>query len=78
MHFQADCTGVRLLLMLCIVVQNQQNNSAVATAFKSHVPLLAELTTAAASGDVAQSAKQIEALKDICSCMEQLKKVGRE
>ena len=48
----------------------------VADAFRSHVPLIAELAVASISGDVGQSARQVEALRDICACFEQLPKVN--
>lgn len=41
------------------------------------MPLIAELAVASISGDVGQSARQVEALKDICACFEQLPKVPR-
>ena len=49
----------------------------VAEAFRSHVILLVDLAIASVSGDVAQSARQSEALKNICACFEQLPKVNR-
>lgn len=47
----------------------------VAGSFRSHVPLIADLAVASISGDVGQSARQVEALKDVCACFEQLPKV---
>lgn len=57
------------------MLQGQQSVTDVADAFRSHVPLIAELAVASISGDVGQSARQIEALKDIYACIEQLPKV---
>lgn len=39
------------------------------------MPLIADLAVASISGDVGQSARQVEALKDVCACFEQLPKV---
>ena len=39
------------------------------------MPLLADLAVDAVTGDVSQSARHIEALKDICACWNQLPKV---
>ena len=61
---------------LCGVVQGQQSVQMVAEGFRSHVPLLADLAAASIRGDVGQSARQQEALKDICASFEQLPKVG--
>ena len=58
-------------------MQGQQSVTVVAEAFRSHVPLIAELAVASISGDVGRSARQVEALKDICACFEQLPKVHR-
>lgn len=55
--------------------QGQQSVTVVAESFRSHVPLIADLAVASISGDVGQSARQVEALKDICACFEQLPKV---
>ena len=57
------------------LIQGQQSATAVAEAFRSHMSVLPELAIAAVSGDVAESARQIEALKDMCGCLEQLEKV---
>lgn len=57
------------------MMQGQQSVTFVADAFRCHVPLIAELAVASVSGDVGQSARQFEALKDICACFEQLPKV---
>lgn len=61
--------------VVCLVVQGQQSITVVADAFRSHVPMIAELAVASISGDVGQSARQVEALKNICACYEQLPKV---
>ena len=57
-------------------MQGLQSAGGVAEAFRQHVPVLAELAVAATSGDVAQSARQKEALKDTCVCFEQLAQVA--
>lgn len=59
------------------MMQGQQSVADVADAFRSHVPLIADLAIASISGDVGQSARQVEALKDISACFEQLPKVQR-
>ena len=56
-------------------MQGQQSVNDVADAFRSHVPLIADLAVASISGDVGQSARQVEALKDVYACFEQLPKV---
>lgn len=61
---------------LCGDVQGLQSAGGVAEAFRQHVPVLAEMAVAATSGDVAQSARQKEALKDTCVCFEQLAQVA--
>ena len=62
--------------LLCGHMQGLQSAGGVAEAFRKHVPVLAELAIAATSGDVAQSARQKEALKDTCVCIEQLAQVA--
>ena len=57
------------------MMQGQQSVTDVADAFRSHVPLIADLAVASISGDVGQSARQAAALKDISACFEQLPKV---
>lgn len=57
------------------LLQGQQSVTDVADSFRSHVPLVADLAVASISGDVGQSARQVDALKDICACFEQLPKV---
>lgn len=57
------------------MLQGQQSVTDVADAFRSHVPLIAHLAIASISGDVGQSARQVEALKDIYGCIQQLPKV---
>lgn len=47
-------------------------------AFGERGPLIAELTVAATTGDIAQTTRQTEALKEACSCFEVLKKVSQQ
>ncbi len=56
-------------------MQGQQSADSVAEAFRRHVSVLAGLAADATTGNVAQSARQNEALKDICASFEQLVKV---
>lgn len=56
-------------------MQGQQSAGSIAEAFRRHVSVLAGLAADATTGSVAQSARQNEALKDICASFEQLVKV---
>ncbi|KAL3135482.1 hypothetical protein ABBQ38_005962 [Trebouxia sp. C0009 RCD-2024] len=74
-YVKADGIALLLAFLRSCANKGQQSVTSVADAFRSHVPLIAELAVASISGDVGQSARQVEALKDICACFEQLPKV---
>ncbi|KAL3158646.1 hypothetical protein ABBQ32_011390 [Trebouxia sp. C0010 RCD-2024] len=74
-YVKADGIALLLAFLRSCANKGQQSVTFVADAFRCHVPLIAELAVASVSGDVGQSARQFEALKDICACFEQLPKV---
>ena len=59
-----------------LLLQEQHKNSDTLHAFGDRGNLIAELAVSAIIGDIAQTSRQAESLKEICSCFEVLKKVS--
>lgn len=60
---------------LLVYLQEQHQSGKGTEVFRDAGPVLADLAVAAISGDIAETSRQFDALRDLCSCFEALKQV---